>query len=148
MVNPDILVKLRWVIFFVLGLCLMVSPALAEVTPAVPEEYHGGMKTTEKYHNRQIPLSAGKSQVELPAETLCPDYYSTDLFFNGGEVDFESKGFKEEPHLDRQKSYSSIHKKKKEGLSQRGRIKLDTKYFSNIVDDVFFGLGNECLQFC
>ena len=101
----------------------MVSPALAEVTPAVEEdsngsltslfplrgtkgkgEFHGGMKTTEEYHNRQIPLSAGKSQVESPAETLRPDYYSTDLFFNGGEFDFESKGFKEEPHLDSQKS--------------------------------------------
>jgi len=140
MVNPDILVKLRWVIFFVLGLCLMVSPALAEVTPAVPEEYHGGMKTTEKYHNRQIPLSAGKSQVELPAETLFPDYYSTDLFFNGGEFDFKVKGFKEEPRLARQKSYSSIHKKKKEGLSQRGRIKLDTKYFKGLFSDTGYAL--------
>ncbi len=140
MVNPDILVKLRWVIFFVLGLCLMVSPALAEVTPAVPEEYHGGMKTTEKYHNRQIPLSAGKSQVELPAETLFPDYYSTDLFFNGGEFDFKVKGFKEEPRLARQKSYSSIHKKKKEGLSQRGRIKLDTKYFKGLFSDSGYAL--------
>ena len=118
----------------------MVSPALAEVTPAVPEEYHGGMKTTEKYHNRQIPLSAGKSQVELPAETLFPDYYSTDLFFNGGEFDFKVKGFKEEPRLARQKSYSSIHKKKKEGLSQRGRIKLDTKYFKGLFSDTGYAL--------
>ena len=141
MVNPDILVKLRWVIFFVLGLCLMVSPALAEVTPAVPEEYHGGMKTTEKYHNRQIPLSAGKSQVELPAEILFPDYYSTDLFFGGvGEFNFESKGLKEEPRLARKKNYSSIHKKKKEGLSQRGRIKLDTKYFKGLFSDTGYAL--------
>ena len=66
MVNPDILVKLRWVVFVALGVCLMVSPALAEVTPAVEEdsngsltpllplrgtkvkgEYHGGMKFME-----------------------------------------------------------------------------------------------------
>ena len=97
MANPDILAKLRWVIFVVLGLCLMVTPALAEVT--------------SEYHNRRVPLSAGESLVELPTESL--DYFSTDLFFNGGEFDFESKGFKEELRLARQKSYSSIHKKKK-----------------------------------
>ena len=61
MANPDILAKLRWVIFVVLGLCLMVTPALAEVT--------------SKYHNRRVPLSAGESLVELPAESL--DYFST-----------------------------------------------------------------------
>ena len=76
MANPDILAKLRWVIFVVLGLCLMVTPALAEVT--------------SEYHNRRVPLSAGESLVELPAESL--DYYSTDLFFNAGEFDFASKG--------------------------------------------------------
>ena len=120
MANPDILAKLRWVIFVVLGLCLMVTPALAEVT--------------SEYHNRRVPLSAGESLVELPAESL--DYFSTDLFFNAGEFNFASKG----EELARKKSRSSTHRKKKERSNQRGKIKLDSKYFKGLFSDTGYAL--------
>lgn len=120
MANPDILAKLRWVIFVVLGLCLMVTPALAEVT--------------SEYHNRRVPLSAGESLVELPAESL--DYYSTDLFFNAGEFNFASKG----EELARKKNRSSTHRKKKERSNQRGKIKLDSKYVKGLFSDTGYAL--------
>ena len=120
MANPDILAKLRWVIFVVLGLCLMVTPALAEVT--------------SEYHNRRVPLSAGESLVELPAESL--DYFSTDLFFNAGEFYFASKG----EELARKKSRSSTHRNKKERSNQRGKIKLDSKYFKGLFSDTGYAL--------
>ena len=120
MANPDILAKLRWVIFVVLGLCLMVTPALAEVT--------------SEYHNRRVPLSAGESLVELPAESL--DYFSTDLFFNAGEFNFASKG----EELARKKSRSSTHRKKKERSNQHGKIKLDSKYFKGLFSDTGYAL--------
>ena len=120
MANPDILAKLRWVIFVVLGLCLMVTPALAEVT--------------SEYHNRRVPLRAGERLVELPAESL--DYYSTDLFFNAGEFNFASKG----EELARKKSRSSNHRKKKERSNQRGKIKLDSKYFKGLFSDTGYAL--------
>jgi membrane-associated phospholipid phosphatase len=87
------------------------------------------------------PLSAEINQGLLPAETLRPDFFSTELFFGrGGEFNFESKGFKEEPRLARKKKYSSIHRNKKKRLSQRGKMKLDKNYFKDILSDIEYAL--------
>ena len=124
MMNSGSSLKFRWVIFAVLGLCLMVSPALVDIPHAIAESHNLPSLPT--------PLSAEINQGLLPAETLRPDFYSTELFFGrGGEFNFESKGFKEEPRLARKKKYSSIHRNKKKRLSQRGKMKLDKNYFKD-----------------
>ena len=133
MMNSGSSLKFRWVIFAVLGLCLMVSPALVDIPHAIAESHNLPSLPT--------PLSAEINQGLLPAETLRPDFFSTDLFFGrGGEFDFESKGFKEEPRLARKKKYSSIHRNKKKRLSQRGKMKLDKNYFKDILSDIEYAL--------
>ena len=133
MMNSGSSLKFRWVIFAVLGLCLMVSPALVDIPHAIAESHNLPSLPT--------PLSAEINQGLLPAETLRPDFFSTELFFGrGGEFNFESKGFKEEPRLARKKKYSSIHRNKKKRLSQRGKIKLDTNYFKGISSDTGYAL--------
>ena len=68
--------KFRWVNFAVLGLCLMVSPALVDIPHAIAESHNLPSLLT--------PSSTEINQGSLPAETLRPDFYSTDLFFAGG----------------------------------------------------------------
>ena len=136
MMNSGSSLKFRWVNFAVLGLCLMVSPALVDIPHAIAESHNLPSLPT--------PLSAEINQGLLPAETLRPDFYSTDLFFGrGGEFNFESKGFKEEPRLARKKkdwNLNSLRLKKYWRLSQRGKIKLDTNYFKGILTDTGYAL--------
>jgi membrane-associated phospholipid phosphatase len=100
MINPDIFIKIRRVVFVVLGLCLAASTAWADV----------------------IPL---------------PVYYK-DSFFNKEEFVFESKGFKEEPRLSKNKNYSSNQREERERLDQHGKYQMNTSFFKGLFDDSYY----------
>ncbi len=115
--------KLCWAIFLVLGLCLMGSPALADITPMMTVDSHGSL-------NRQAPLSSEESQLEaLRLDYLYP---LTD--------DFTFVGTDDELLLAVNKTYSSVLKERPERKSLRGKIKLDSNYFKGIFADTGYAL--------
>jgi membrane-associated phospholipid phosphatase len=117
--------KLCWVIFLVLGLCLMGSLALADMTPVLTEDSHGSL-------NRQVPLSSEESQLE--AIRLDYLYSLTDDLIFGGIDD--------ELLMATNKTYSSVLKEKPDWKSLRGKIKLDSNYFKGMFADTGYALNS------
>ena len=123
MIKLNNCLKLCWAIFLVLGLSLMGSPALAEITPVMPADSQGSL-------NHQAPLSSEESQLEaLRLDYLYP---LTD--------DFTFVGTDDELLLAVNKTYSSVLKERPERNSLRGKIKLDSNYFKGIFADTSYAL--------
>jgi membrane-associated phospholipid phosphatase len=115
--------KLCWAIFLVLGLCLMGSPALADITPMMTVDSHGSL-------NRQAPLSSEESQLEA----LRSDYlysFSDDFIFAGADNSFL---------LADNRIYSSFLREKTDRTSLREKIKLDSNYFKGIFSDAGYAI--------
>ncbi len=115
--------KLWWAIFIALGLFLMGSPALADMTPVVTGDSDDSL-------NGQVPLSSE----EIQMEALRSDY-----LFSLSD-DFTITGSGDEPLFATNKTYSSALKERSESISMRSRIKLDSNYFKGIFSDARYAL--------
>jgi membrane-associated phospholipid phosphatase len=115
--------KLCWAIFVVLELCLMESPALADMTSVMTEHSQSSL-------SRQALLNSEESQLEaLRLNSLYP--LTDDFIFSGTD---------DEPLLAANKTYSSVLKERPERKSLRGKIILDSNYFKGIFEDTGYAM--------
>jgi membrane-associated phospholipid phosphatase len=111
------------VIFLILGLCLLGSPALADMTSVMTEDSQGSL-------SRQALLNSEESQLEaLRLNSLYP--LTDDFIFSGTD---------DELLLATNKTYSSVLKERSDRKSLRGKIKLDSNYFKGMFADTGYAL--------